>query len=187
MEQTHNHQPFETWLLAQEPLAPDQARSLQAHLRDCQACRRLAVAWGELRQFLQHVTPLSPAPGFTARWQARLLAAEQEARRREQIRQSWGMLVASAGIAALLLALLIIQALVVFGSPERALLAGAYQISVLIETWSSIQAIFITLLRTAFSIVPPLIWFVIASGLGVLSLLWIVSLEQIIMPWRMKS
>ena len=37
-----NHQPFENWLLDEEPLTAQQQRDLQNHLRDCTICSGLA-------------------------------------------------------------------------------------------------------------------------------------------------
>ena len=37
-----NHQPFENWLLDEEPLTSQQQRDLQNHLRGCTSCSGIA-------------------------------------------------------------------------------------------------------------------------------------------------
>ncbi|NJC95446.1 MAG: hypothetical protein FIB03_03750 [Anaerolineae bacterium] len=78
------HQPFEDWLLNEEPITPEQRRELDAHLRSCAYCAALV----ETGKALRSVRMASPADGFTARFQARL--AEQKLVERR--RRFWGAL-----------------------------------------------------------------------------------------------
>ena len=71
-----NHRPFETWLLNEQPLTPEEKRDLQVHLQDCPHCTALA----EVNLELHSVKMAAPADGFTARFQKRL--AEQRVRER---------------------------------------------------------------------------------------------------------
>ena len=63
-----NHRPFEDWLLDDQPLTPEQKRDLQSHLKLCTSCA--AIADSNLALHTIHV--VSPVPGFTDRFQARL-------------------------------------------------------------------------------------------------------------------
>ena len=63
-----NHQPFEEWLLNDMPLDPDRKRELDLHIRSCAYCAALA----ETGMALHSVKMVSPANGFTARFQTRL-------------------------------------------------------------------------------------------------------------------
>jgi len=65
-----NHQPFEDWLLDDEPLTLQQERELQSHLRGCRACSGIADSNMELHSGRM----ISPAPGFADRFQPRLTA-----------------------------------------------------------------------------------------------------------------
>ncbi len=76
-----NHQPFEDWLLEDQPLTLEQQRELQAHLRSCPACTAIA----ESNLALHSVHMISPAAGFARRFQTRL------AHRREQ--QRWRQII----------------------------------------------------------------------------------------------
>lgn len=98
-----SHQPFETWILDQETLSPDERRNLQAHLAACEQCQRIERKWQSVHQELRARRMVAPAPGFTQRWQASLV----ERRAREQRRQAWrifGILLSTALFFLLVLA-----------------------------------------------------------------------------------
>ncbi len=97
-----NHQPYETWLLSEEALPPEQAQALQEHLQTCPACQRLERSWSGVEQLFRRSPLAAPAAGFSARWQARL-AEEQRQRQR---RNAWVMLAVTGGVAFILLLLL---------------------------------------------------------------------------------
>ena len=84
-----NYRPFEDWLLEDQSLTPEQKRELQSHLRTCEACTAIA----ESNFALHSVRMVSPAAGFTERFQTRL--AEQ--RKAARIRQIIGSLVLVVG------------------------------------------------------------------------------------------
>ena len=65
-----NHQPFETWLLEEQPLNIEQKRELKAHLQACKYCNALF----ETGLALNSKKMVSPAAGFTARFEKRLIA-----------------------------------------------------------------------------------------------------------------
>jgi hypothetical protein len=166
-----NHRPFEDWLLDDQPLTTQQKRELQAHMRNCDTCTALAEANLALRS--AHV--VSPAPGFTARWQERLVAARRIQRRRMTI----GMLVFSLG-GLVLLGLLTGPILVsVIGSPAEwisalvhALLYGYTLLAAMLEAGS-------VLFRVLPNFIPPFVWLVLISALSGLGLLGSVSV------WRL--
>src|SRR5688572_8261513 len=90
-----NHQPFEDWLLNEKPLEPKQKLELEIHLRGCSYCSALV----ETNQALHSVKMASPAAGFTARFQARLV----QQRAAERRRRVWGSVMFTvAGLALLI-------------------------------------------------------------------------------------
>jgi hypothetical protein len=182
-----SHQPFETWLLSEEPLSPEQAGSLRDHLRVCQSCRQLSTAWSEVQHLFSQVPAVEPAGGFTARWQARLAASQLVEQRKRQRRQSWWALLASLGIAVLLFSLLVAQLLTVFDSPADLVLLEASRIFGMLSTFKAIQQILAVLWGVLPTIVPPGWWVALAVGLGLVSLLWIVSLRQLMLPRRITQ
>jgi len=60
-----DHQPFETWLVSEEPLTPEQQSSLQAHLQDCPRCQNLERTWNQVETLLGERPVVQPAIGFT--------------------------------------------------------------------------------------------------------------------------
>jgi hypothetical protein len=77
-----NHQPFEEWMLSDEPLDAEQDAALTQHLVSCPDCPPLARAWQAVRQEIATEPPEAPAPGFSMRWQARLKERRAEQQRR---------------------------------------------------------------------------------------------------------
>ena len=74
-----NHQPFENWLLDDEPLTNPQKRELQIHVRDCTSCAAIA----DSNLALHATRGVAPVPGFTDRFRPRLAAWRREQRRRQ--------------------------------------------------------------------------------------------------------
>ncbi|MBT3189109.1 MAG: hypothetical protein HN736_04950 [Anaerolineae bacterium] len=73
-----DHQHFEKKLLNEEQMTPEENRALQSHLHDCAICSALADA----NLALGNVTMVTPAPGFTNRFTARLAARRKAQKRR---------------------------------------------------------------------------------------------------------
>jgi hypothetical protein len=65
-----NHQPFEDWLLNDQPLTPIEKHNLDAHIRTCNYCAALQETGLELYS----VRMVSPRPGFAGRFEKRLVA-----------------------------------------------------------------------------------------------------------------
>jgi anti-sigma factor RsiW len=179
-----SHQPFETWLLSEEPLSPEQAGALREHLTTCESCQQLSTAWSEVQHLIRQAPVVEPASGFTARWQVRLAETRLVEQRKRQRRQSWWALLASLGVAILLFGLLVAQILTVYDSPTDLLLMEASRLMGLLSTVRAIQEILTVLWGVLLSTVPPGWWAGLAAALGLLSLLWILSLRQLMLPRR---
>lgn len=167
-----NHRPFEDWLLDDQPLDPTQKRELDAHLRTCETCRAIA----ESNLALRSARLVAPAPGFSARWQERLVLARRAQRRRTLL----GTLFFSIG-GLLLLAILAGPMLIsVIGSPAdwiSAIVMGAlfaYTTTMAVAEAGSV------LLRVLPAFVPPFMWLVLLSTLSGLGLLWSVSIWRLV-------
>lgn len=166
-----NHRPFEDWLLDDLALSPEQKRELDVHLRTCKSCTALA----EANLALRAARVVGPAPGFTVRWQERLVLARQAQRRRTLI----GTLVFSIG-GLLLLALLAGPTIAsILGSPAvwiSNLVQGALFLYTLLMAAREAVPI---LLHVLPNFLPPFAWLVMISTVAGLGLLWSVSL------WRL--
>jgi hypothetical protein len=166
-----NHRPFEDWLLEDLPLSPEQNRELQSHLRVCDSCGAIA----ESNLALRSARVLSPAPGFTARWQERLVAEH----RTQQQRLIAGML--SFSLSGLFLLALLTGPLLrlLIGSPAvwistlvQALLFSYTMLTAVVEAG-------VIFFRVVPSFVPPFVWLVLLSAISGLGLLGSVSI------WRL--
>jgi hypothetical protein len=166
-----NHQPFETWLLDDQLLSSEQKRELESHLHICTHCAALA----ETGLALHTRSMASPAPGFTARFQARL-EVQRFAERRKRF---WGVIlftIAGLGVTAWLVAPLLQR---LAGSPaEWISLIVSFALFVAASLQALVEVGFV-LLRVAPGFIPPFFWMMLASGVAGLGLLWTVSV------WRL--
>ena len=166
-----NHQPFETWLLDDKILNPAEKRELDSHLRECKTCTALA----ETGLALRSARVVSPAPGFTMRFQQKL-ATQKLA---EQRRRLWGLIVfvvSGVGLLGWLLAPILIS---VVTSPVEWLISAA---GLFLFVFTSLQAfgeIVTVMVRMLPDFLPPYMWMVILSGMAGMGLLWAVSI------WRL--
>lgn len=78
-----SHQPFETWLLSEEPLDPEQEKALKIHLSTCQQCAALSQAVESVDDLITSVNNSQPVPGFTQRWHLRLQTHRQLSQQRK--------------------------------------------------------------------------------------------------------
>jgi hypothetical protein len=167
-----NHQPFETWLLEDKLISPEQRRELHSHLRTCAYCAALL----ETGKALSSVKMISPALGFTARFQARLAAHKVADRRR----RFWGAILFVAGGLAILMW--------VAGPYLASFLASpATWISALVE-WGIYLVTTLQAMAEAGSVlwhvvpgfVSPFAWMVLLSAFAGISLLWSVSIWRFV-------
>ena len=166
-----NHRPFEDWLLDDQPLDPTQKRELDAHLRACDVCSAIA----ESNLALRSARVVAPAPGFTARFQERLVLARRAQRRRTLL----GTLFFSLG-GLTVLALLAGPTLVsLIGSPAEYLSTMVRALLFIYTTTLAVAEAGSVMLHVLPDFVPPYMWLVLLSTLSGLGLLGSVSI------WRL--
>lgn len=167
-----NHQPFEEWLLNDEPIAPEQKRELDLHLRSCDYCSALA----ETGKVLRSVVMASPAEGFTARFQARLA----EHKRADRRRKLWGAGFFLIGGISLLLWFAGPSILSFLSSPENWIVTFVEWGVFLITTLQALTQAGEVLLHVIPGFLPPFAWMVVVSGFAGISLLWSVSIWRFV-------
>lgn len=185
-----NHQPFEEWILSDEPLDPQQDAALTGHLVSCPDCPPLARAWQAVRQEIATEPPEAPAPGFSMRWQARL-----KERRAEQQRRT---VLLTVGLNAL--ALLVTGAIWLVPQIGRVTLTGILvtalgQIILLTVRINQALGALNFLFRDLSSgfptdlmaILPVAILAVGATTLALLSFVWVFTMWKIIVPKGAKE
>ena len=167
-----NHQPFEDWLLNDTPITQEQKRELDMHTRTCAYCAALA----ETGIALKSVKKLSPKPGFTNRFQARLA----ERKLMEQRRKIWGSVLFTLG-GLVLLMWLASPYLFSFLSAPATWIAAFVQWGVfIVTTVDALAQAGSVFLRILPDFLSPFAWMVIVSALAGVSLLWTVSIWRFV-------
>jgi hypothetical protein len=172
-----NHQPFEDWLLSDEALDPEQETNLRQHLSGCPKCTDLSQALQSVEQEMVRAPQLSPAPGFTERWQARLV--EKRAQKQRSI--VWWAIGVNLSAALGIFLALNWNRLASF-SFSKLLALALYSITLLFARIGSAQVLFRLFFEDVNPIFPVIFIAVIATGLSILSLVWIVTMWKIYIP-----
>lgn len=179
-----SHQPYESWLLSEEPLKPDQVQVLHDHLESCASCRQLSIAWQEVRGMLQDAPLEKPVVGFTARWQARIAALSVKESYWKQRRKSWWFLSVSGGVLIFVLITMGIYYFTSLQSPIQFFISGVSLFAGLLALVDAFQVAFIPILEVLMVSIPPLWWVIFAFGFSSLLLIWTYSLRRILFPRR---
>lgn len=177
------HQQFEEWLLSAESITSVQSLALNEHLLTCEHCRELSTGWQGVEHRLKTAPVVSPSPGFTQRWQARLT----EERLCRGNRQAKYFLAFSLGSAVVLLGVLVFLVWPVIQSPYPILLALAVRITSAYIMADHITSILSTLLITTLRVIPPTLWIGLAVAMFSLCFVWIFILRKVVLQQRSVS
>lgn len=180
-----NHQPFETWLLSEETLSPENTGALDAHLETCGHCRALKDSWAGVLDLFTDVPDLDPPSDFVSRWQERLVSEHQMDLSIRHRWQSMIMLILLGNIIAALVFLLGTQFLTTFETPTQVILSFVYRLATFVMVANGFQNLATTLIRTFTSIVPAGIWAILGLGLVGSGAIWIISMKSLsVLPRR---
>lgn len=176
-----SHQPYFDWmqLALDGELKPELRAQLEAHLQACAQCTTIWQALGEVETLLATAPIVSPRPGFTGRFNARLR------QQRSQPRAWLGVLVLGfsvVGAAAIVLPLTLglVWPLVQFiaqPATPAALFDNASAVSQTLLTvgaalWASARAL------GEFAVGTPLFW-LLTLGVLLATALWIFTLRRL--------
>lgn len=175
-----NHQPFENWLLSDEPLSPEQNLALQEHLSTCETCCQIEANWDSLQALMREAPVVAPAPGFTIRWQAR----QAEQRQRIQTRQSWIWFGITGGVSAGLLAGISYSILSILAQPDQILIFMAYRLMTMLIAIESAGDFITVVMKSLFGAVPLAVLIGLIGLSAMLSVLWFVVFKQLITQRR---
>jgi len=178
-----NHQPFEDWLLADEPPTGEQALELREHLRDCPRCSELESSWAGVHKLFQASEQIAPTPGFSSRWQTRLNAQQEKAFKRRHHRQPWLLFALNFIIAAALLILLGMQLWQTFNSTAQLLLVKAFTVSLILTIVNLSQDILTAFVQVVGRF-PVVLWVLLLGFSGFLGSLWITVGRQLVSTRR---
>lgn len=169
-----NHQPYESWILDETTLSLAEQRQMKDHLDSCAACRKLATGWIAARRSMRAAPPARPAPGFTGRFQARL--AERRALQHQLQARRFVLITTTASM----LALFALMAYLAFTTSFATLLVNALGLATrLVIQWNNAQQVIMSLWHALPIYIPVAIWVILSTGLGLLGLIWAVSLWRI--------
>jgi hypothetical protein len=174
-----NHQPFENWILSEDPLPEDDARALQDHLLACEQCSELDNAWDGVASLFNDIPAAEPAPGFVNRWQATLEADKAAVKAMRQRWQSWILLVLIANGAAVALISMGVQLFRTYDSVADWILSWVYKVATAMVLASGFRNAFVTLFRTVPQLIPTGWWVAIAALLSLSTIVWIVSMSKL--------
>lgn len=177
------HTFIQDWLFAEpESLSPSEAGELQQHLLECPECRAQSRALTEAERCLRSQPLLSPAKGFTARWQARL-QAERDLRHRRQTSLVVGISLSSI---VTLFGTLMLYLWPWMVSYETVIWAFLYQFYWIYQFLAAVGE-FLTRLFLAVSVVfPPVLLLFVVGMMFELGVLWIVSYRFLTNPRRIE-
>ena len=181
-----DHKPYESWLVADEPLLPDQKLSLQEHLETCEACRQFQLSWSEVEGIFEERSFLHPEPGFTERWQLRLadeLSLESE---KEQLRSTWMFLAATTGTAFLVLVILSIRFLSTIQNPTETFISGMTLVAGVLNLTETIQKAIFPLFEVVLLSVPTLWWLFLVLSASLFTLVLTFSILRIVRTRRVS-
>ena len=167
-----NHRPFEDWLLNDMPISPEQKRELDSHLRTCAYCAALV----ETGKALSSVKMVSPAAGFTSRFQTRLAARKVAERRR----RFWGAILFVAGGIGILMWVAGPYLAAFFAAPATWISALVEWGIFLITTLQAMAQAGSVILDVVPGFLSPFAWMVLLSALAGISLLWSVSIWRFV-------
>ena len=174
-----SHQPFESWLMSDEELTPQQDQSLAFHLQECEDCRELSNALHQVTSiFTSSIDPV-PAPGFAQRWQQQLIIHRYQ----RQQRRMWLMTISLFSIAGIILTVLLFL--------NHQTINWVYELSQFIANFSLAAARVNqawNILRSFSGALPVLIPIVLVLGFGLFSavsvmiIVWFRSLIRLYKP-----
>jgi hypothetical protein len=165
-----DHKPYESWLVADEALLPDQESSLQAHLKTCEDCRNLQASLQEVEALFEQRVFFQPQPGFTERWQMRLSEELIDEREKQQLRSTWMFLFATTGSAFLVLIILSIRFFSTLQNPTEAFISGMTLVAGILNLTETIQRALFPLIDVLILSVPTIWWFYLVLGASLLTL-----------------
>lgn len=178
-----NHQPFEDWIFSRDAISREDELMLRDHLQHCPDCQSLSGALQKVEFSLNAEPVLSPPPGFSNRWLERLA----EHRLRKQKVQTIRFFLITFTIASVLTILFAILLQPAIRTPFPYLLAVAYQLASILVYMNRFASAGITIYRTLFKLIPPVMWVSLVIGLAASAIIWIAALRKLVYPRRITS
>jgi len=168
-----NHNPYEDWIF-DEGLKKEQRIQLNAHLDQCESCRKLADANTQTLRLFDKPATIAPSAGFTSRW-VEFANRRQAVEQKRQVKLVFGLLTGFAFLSLIVLFYLYYQEGIPFGQ----MISGV--IFNIIET---IQRAIILLQSYRFVLtvlpirIPVLVWIILGANLVFWAAFWSLSIMK---------
>jgi hypothetical protein len=182
-----DHQPYESWLISEESLLPEDEQKLHEHIETCESCRQLSYSWPEVQELFREPKFASPSSGFTARWQARLVDFQLLETERRQTRTSWTFFAVMAGAAAVLLGFMAIQFFSSVQAPIQLFIGGLALVAGFLNLASAMQVALIPFFNVILVSVPTYWWLIMIIAACLLTLVLTFSTRRILYPRRVSQ
>lgn len=172
-----SHQPYDEWVIAGEQLPPDEQNRLNEHLAACPQCRQLKSNLQAVQTRLSTARQVSPAEGFSQRWQAAKQAHlfEQQSRQVLQVRRFFLYI----GTATAISLMLLIGMFFTGGEWLTKLVVAANRLHVFNQWTVKIQDFLFAVLQITPPVLPVALWVMLSTVFCILALVWIVSIWRI--------
>ena len=169
-----DHQPFEQWIFEEKNKTDQQNRLLNEHLSKCPDCASLELGWQSVENQLRCTPMVSPAVGFSNRFQARLALRKQE----QQQTQLMKILLGVGAAIFLTMGTMLLWLLITHSFGE--LIVNAVTIFTgFVQGFIRIRALGVQLFRIAPPFTPYLFWLVVAGWGIALASLWGITIWRI--------
>jgi len=182
-----DHKPYESWLVADEPLLPEQEMRLQEHLKSCEACRQLHSSWDEIEGIFEERIFILPKPDFTERWQRRLAAEINIETEKQQARSTWMFLAATTGSAFLVLVILAIRFFSSVQNSTEAFVSSMTFMAGVLNLTATIQKAILPILEVLIISVPTPWWLLFVAITSMLALVLTFSTLRILKARRVSA
>lgn len=174
-----NHQLFKELLLTEEPLTSEQTLELEEHIKECNNCQQLQAAWLEVHHLINITPEVDPLPGFTSRWEERIIQQRKQA----QKRLTWIVFGSIASSALFVTILMGLQVFELIRSPQQITLVFLSRFAALVS-YLTVTKDYLNLFSM---FLPEVSLPVIVITIGIMTLfcvLWLATMKQISSVWR---
>ena len=169
-----NHQPFETWILDEHELSPDDRKMLSAHLEICSKCTKLEKGWRAARHEVKSMPVVNAPADFGNRWQSALVE-----KKRKHAQQQTRILL----ISLLSSAFAIVVTLGVFLLPHTSWINIAVSLvtgfAQLFDTISQLWIMLTSILKSAPTSFLISLGLLLSFAISLVTVFWAVSLYRI--------
>jgi hypothetical protein len=173
-----SHQPYERWILGDEPLSAADQAELDHHLAVCRACREIQLAWSAVKPALQAPLDIEIEPGFAARWrELQIRRSLIDSRRQRRV----GALAVTGGLAAAALigAALAWQGLQALFAPATLLTRQMEIVLILVRDLRLVSDLGLAGAQALAGVIPLDVWMtLLAIGAGAVGL-WCLALYRL--------